>query len=142
MRALYADFIVEADGPLEIDLAAEIAAGPPRDLAPPNGLLLLARVGDEPAGLGGVRHLDTGTAEVKCMYLAPPFRGGGIARRLLAELEGIAARHGCAAVRLDTSDYLTAAIALYRAAGYRQVPDYNGNPKANLWFERRLGPQL
>lgn len=144
VRALYAKFIVEADGPLGIDLVAETAAGPPADLEPPNGVLLLVQVGGAPAGLGGVRHLDTEVAEVKSMYLAPRFRGGGVAGRLLAELEKIAAERGCAAVRLDTSDYLTAAIRLYEAAGYRQVPDYNGNPKANLWFERRLapGPQL
>lgn len=138
VRALYADFIAEADGPLGIDLAAETANGPPADLEPPDGVLLLVRVGDEPAGLGGVRHLGTGVAEVKSMYLAPAFRGRGIARRLLAELERIAAERGCSAIRLDTSDYLTDAIGLYSAAGYREVPDYNGNSKANLWFERQL----
>ena len=57
---------------------------------------------------------------------------------MLAELEAIAADHGCRAVRLDTSSYLTPAIGLYRAAGYRQVPPYNDNPKADLWFERQL----
>jgi ribosomal protein S18 acetylase RimI-like enzyme len=138
VRALYSDFIGEADGPLGIDLTAETLAGPPADLEPPNGVLLMMGVGGEPAGLGGVRHLDTGIAEVKSMYVAPAFRGQGLSRRLLTELEGIAARHGCAAVRLDTSDYLTAAVGLYRSAGYREVPDYNGNAKASLWFERQL----
>ncbi len=138
VEPLYDAFIREADGPLGIDLAAEIAAGPPADLAPPAGALLLARVDGEPAGLGGIRHLDTAVAEVKSMYVAPAHRGRGLARRLLGELEEIARRHGCGAARLDTSDYLTAAIGLYRAAGYREVADYNGNPKASLWFERRL----
>jgi ribosomal protein S18 acetylase RimI-like enzyme len=135
---LFDAFIREADGPLGIDLEAEIAAGPPRDLAPPGGVLLIARVGGEPAGLGGVRHLDTDVAEVKSMYLAPAFRGRSLARKLLGELEEIARRRGCRAARLDTSDYLTSAIALYRGAGYREVPAYNANAKANLWFERPL----
>ena len=135
---LFADFIRETDGPLEIDLEAEIAAGPPRGLVPPDGTLLLVAVDGEPAGLGGVRHLDTDVAEVKSMYVAPRHRGKGLARALLAELEEIAHSHGCTAVRLDTSDYLTPAIALYRAAGYREVANYNGNRKANLWFERQL----
>jgi GNAT superfamily N-acetyltransferase len=140
VRALYEAFIREADGPLdwEIDIEAEIAAGPPRDLASPTGVLLLATVDGKPAGLGGVRHLDTDVAEVKSMYLAPPFRGHGLARSLLAELERIAREHGCRASRLDTSDYLSDAVELYRAAGYREVPDYNANPKADLWFERSL----
>jgi GNAT superfamily N-acetyltransferase len=145
VRRLYADFVREADGPLAydregagVDLDAEIAKGPPGDLVPPTGVLLLARVDGEPAGLGGVRHLDTEIAEVKSMYVAPPFRGSGLGRRILARLDQIAREHGCRAVRLDTSDYLTPAVGLYRSAGYREIPDYNENPKADLWFERSL----
>jgi GNAT superfamily N-acetyltransferase len=145
VRALYADFVREADGPLVydreeagIDLDEEIAAGPPTDLVPPNGILLLARVDGEPAGLGGVRHLDTEVAEVKSMYVAPAYRGTGLGRRILTRLDEIALEHGCRAVRLDTSDYLTPAVGLYRSAGYREVPAYNVNPKADLWFERSL----
>lgn len=142
---LYADFVREADGPLVydreeagIDLDEEIAKGPPADLVPPNGLLLLALADGEPAGLGGVRHLDTEAAEVKSMYVAPAYRGTGLGRRILARLDEIALEHGCRAVRLDTSDYLTPAVGLYRSAGYREVPAYNQNPKADLWFERSL----
>jgi GrpB-like predicted nucleotidyltransferase (UPF0157 family)/GNAT superfamily N-acetyltransferase len=140
VRALYDAFIREADGPLDwpIDIEAEIAAGPPQNLAPPSGALLLVTVDGDPAGLGGVRHLDTDVAEVKSMYLSPAHRGKGLARRLLAELEAIARERGCRASRLDTSAYLTDAVRLYRAAGYRAVPDYNANPKADLWFERSL----
>lgn len=140
VRTLYDAFIREADGPLdwEIDIEAEIVAGPPRDLVAPTGVLLLVRIDGEPVGLGGVRHLDTDVAEVKSMYLSPAHRGKGLARALLAELERIAREHGCRASRLDTSGYLTGAVRLYRAAGYSEVPDYNANPKADLWFERQL----
>lgn len=138
VRRLYADFIVEADGRLEIEVSPDAETGPPLDLEPPNGVLLLARIGGEPAGLAGVRHLDTDVAEVKSMYIVPVHRGRGLGKLLLAEVEEIAAARGCTRSRLDTSDYLTEAIGLYRAAGYREVPDYNGNAKANLWFERAL----
>lgn len=138
VRELYEVFIRESDGPLGIDLEAEFADGPPRDLVPPGGVLLMAYVDGVAAGLGGVRHLDTPVAEVKSMFVSDGSRGLGLGRRILAELEAIAAAHGCRAVRLDTSDYLAPAIGLYRSAGYEEVPDYNGNPKANLWFERQL----
>lgn len=134
---LYFDFLVEADGPLGIQPDPD--AAPPADLAPPNGLLLLALVDGEPAGLGGIRHLDTDVAEVKSMYVAGRFRGLGLGRRILGRLEEIAIERGCRAVRLDTSDYLTEAIGLYRSAGYEEVPDYNRNPRASMWFERLLG---
>jgi GNAT superfamily N-acetyltransferase len=141
VRDLYADFIREADGPLDpavIDIEAEIAAGPPPNLDPPAGVMLLARVEGDPAAIGGVRHLDSPIAEVKSMYVAPAYRGGGLAGRLLDELHAVARERGCRAARLDTSAYLTAAVALYRSAGYAEVDDYNGNVKADLWFERAL----
>lgn len=145
VRRLYADFVREADGPLVydrkeagVDLEEEVAKGPPADLVPPGGVLLIARVDGEAAGLGGVRHLETEIAEVKSMYVAPAFRGCGLGRQILARLDQIALEHGCRAVRLDTSDYLTPAVGLYRSAGYREVPAYNENPKADLWFERHL----
>jgi GNAT superfamily N-acetyltransferase len=139
--SLYADFIREADAPLDpqlVDIEAEIAAGPPANLDPPDGNLLLARVDGDPAAIGGVRHLDTPIAEVKSMYVVPAYRGNGLAGRLLEELHALAGERGCRATRLDTSAYLAPAVALYRSAGYVEVTDYNGNVKADLWFERAL----
>ena len=104
-----------------VDIEAEIAAGPPPNLQPPDGVMLLGRVNGDPAAIGGVRHLDTETAEVKSMYVAPAHRGAGLAGRLLDELHALAAVRGCRATRLDTSAYLTAAVALYRSAGYGEV---------------------
>ncbi len=139
VRALFADYVREIDEVLGAEeVEASIAAGPPADLVAPTGAMLLVRDDDEPIGIGGIRHLDTETPEVKSMYLAPAARGSGLGPRLLAALEAIAAEHGCPAVRLDTSDHLTAAIGLYRRAGYTEIPAYNDNPHADLWFERRL----
>jgi ribosomal protein S18 acetylase RimI-like enzyme len=145
VASLYAAFIPEVDGPLAsggedsgVDLEAEIAAGPPADLAPPNGLLLLARVDGTPAGIGGLRYLDTEAAEIKSMYVSRTQRGVGLGRRILDELHRLAAARGCRATILDSSSYLTEAIALYRSAGYTEVPPYNENPRADVWFERQL----
>jgi ribosomal protein S18 acetylase RimI-like enzyme len=108
-------------------------------LAPPAGALLLVTVEAGPVAIGGVRDLDQPRAEIKSMYVAPPARGRGIGRRLLARLEEIAAARGCEAVRLDTLAKLEAACALYESVGYRRVPDYNGSPYADCWYERALG---
>ncbi len=139
VRALFADYVREIDEVLGAEeVEASIAAGPPADLIPPYGAMLLVRRGEEPIGIGGIRHLDTDTPEIKSMYVSPAVRGTGLGPKLLGALETIAAEHGCPAIRLDTSDHLTAAIALYRRAGYVEVPAYNSNPAADLWFERRL----
>jgi ribosomal protein S18 acetylase RimI-like enzyme len=139
VRALFADYVSEIDEVLAAEeVEASILAGPPADLVPPDGAMLLIRSDGQPVGIGGIRHLNTDTPEVKSMYLSPAARGTGLGPRLLAALEGIATERGCPAVRLDTSDHLTAAIALYRRAGYTEIPRYNDNPHADLWFERRL----
>ena len=43
-------------------------------------------------------------------------------------------------VRLDTNRSLTEAQALYRSAGYVEVPRFNDEPYAHHWFEKRLAP--
>jgi GNAT superfamily N-acetyltransferase len=132
----------EVEAGLAVELTeAQARGGPPTDLAPPGGALLLVTVDGEPAAIGGIRGLDTDVAEVKSMYVAPAGRGRGIAKRLLGRLEALAADHGCRAVRLDTAAHLSAAIAMYRAVGYREIPRYNENPAAALWFERELSPR-
>ena len=91
-----------------------------------------------PVGCGGVRTLAPGLGEVKRMYVAPHARRRGIARRILGELERIARELGHTRVRLDTNAVQPEAVALYHACGYTEIADYNGNPFATHWFEKRL----
>jgi drug/metabolite transporter (DMT)-like permease/GNAT superfamily N-acetyltransferase len=105
----------------------------------PGGTFLVLYDGDEPVGCGGLRTLGDGIAELKRMYIVPGARGRGHGRRLLTALEDEARRLGYARLRLDTAEPLREAQALYRAAGYRQIPDYNGNSAATHWFEKELG---
>jgi ribosomal protein S18 acetylase RimI-like enzyme len=68
----------------------------------------------------------------------PGARGRGLGRRLLRALEEAAAELGWHTVRLDTGDQQPDALALFRSAGYREIPDYNANPYASYWLEKRL----
>jgi ribosomal protein S18 acetylase RimI-like enzyme len=72
------------------------------------------------------------------MWVAPTARGLGLGRRLLTELEARAAASGSEAIRLETNGALSEAIAMYRSCGYREVPAFNDEPYAQLWFEKRL----
>jgi GNAT superfamily N-acetyltransferase len=99
---------------------------------------LLAYAGSEPVGTAGLKALTSGMGEIKRMYVAPAHRGAGIAGRMLAELERRACARGFEAIRLDTHDRLSEATGMYGGAGYRQIPDYNSNPRSNRWFEKLL----
>ena len=74
------------------------------------------------------------------MWVAPEVRGLGLGRRLLGSLESRAAAAGARTARLETNGALTEAIALYRSAGYREVPAFNDEPYAHHWFEKTLAP--
>jgi ribosomal protein S18 acetylase RimI-like enzyme len=110
------------------------------ELIPPAGLLLVATLHGEPAGCGALKFHGGAPAEIKRMWVAPAARGLGLGRRLLAELEAQAAARGVRTLRLETNRALVEAIGLYRGAGYREVPAFNGEPYAHHWFEKTFGP--
>jgi DNA-binding MarR family transcriptional regulator/GNAT superfamily N-acetyltransferase len=110
----------------------------PDEMAPPTGRFLIARLRGEPAGCGGVILHGSEPAEIKRMWVAPAVRGLGLGRRILLELELLARESGASAARLDTNRNLTEAISMYRSSGYEEIADFNGEPYAHHWFEKRL----
>ena len=108
------------------------------EMAPPHGLLLLARLHGEAVGCGALKLKDEGLAEIKRVWVSPVTRGLGVGRRLVRELEKHAAERGATTLRLDTNRTLTDAIALYRSEGYEEVPRFNEEPYADHWFEKSL----
>ena len=114
------------------------ATAEPDEVRPPNGAFVVAYLRGEPVGCGAVKHHPGGATDVKRMWLAESARGLGLGRRLLAHLEGLAREHGSATVRLETSDVLPEAIALYRSVGYAEVEPFNDEPFADRWFARPL----
>jgi DNA-binding MarR family transcriptional regulator len=108
------------------------------DMTPPRGLLLLARLQEQPVGCGAMKLPAEAPPYIKRMWVDPRARGLGLGRRLLRELELHAAATGATVVQLETNRALTEAIQLYRSAGYEEVPPFNDEPYAHHWFEKRL----
>jgi GNAT superfamily N-acetyltransferase len=96
----------------------------PADFGPPSGVFLVAWVGDEPVGCGGVRAHRGDVGELKRMYVKPGARRKGVARAVLVELEARARDLGYLRLRLETGVRQPEAIALYRAAGYEPIEPY------------------
>ena len=104
----------------------------PAEFAPPLGLFLVGYVdGDTPVATGGWRsHGDH--AEIKRMYVTPTARGLGYAKRMLAELEATARDAGHERLILETGTKQPEAVALYRAAGYTDIPAFGHYADAPL----------
>lgn len=103
------------------------------EFGPGNGAFYVGYCGDEPVVSGGWRWLSPPVgmpwpadrcAEIKRMYVVPPARGLGHARRMLAHLEADAAAHAAQAVVLETGLGQPEAIGLYTSSGYQPVPKY------------------
>ena len=128
-------WVTEHFGPATPDRTSTVAA---REMVPPDGVFVIVYEDGEAVAGGGLRRLAPDAAEIKRMFVAPPARGRGHGRRVLDELEAAAADLGYRRLRLDTAQSMTTAIALYRSAGYRDIPDYNGNSYASYWGEKTL----
>jgi GNAT superfamily N-acetyltransferase len=146
---------VPADVPPAADLIAAMVAemavlyGPidvpgmptatPADFAAPEGTFLVGFDEDgAPVCGGGVKRLDDEAAEVKRMYVVPSARGRGVARALLAALEDAARDLGYRVARLDTGPLQGSARRIYESTGYRPIGNFNSNPVASYWGEKRL----
>jgi putative acetyltransferase len=107
-------------------------------LLDPSVTFLVARSEGDAVGCGAVVRHGEGEGELKSMWVEPDRRGAGLGHALLSAAEAAARAHGIRVLRLETGVRQPEALGLYRAAGYREVPAYNQNPKADLWFERSL----
>jgi GNAT superfamily N-acetyltransferase len=135
LREYYAELDRRSDA--GFDPAAGISAEP-EELEPPAGAFLVAYLDGAAVGCGAVKHRAGAPAEIKRMWVADTVRGHGIGRQLLAALEAKAVAAGARLARLETNRALVEAIAMYRSAGYREVPAFNEEPFAHHWFEKRL----
>lgn len=108
------------------------------ELRPPTGALLVGYSGDEPVCVGAIKRLDERACEIKRMYVVPGWRGRGVARALLRELETAARALGYAIARLDTGPRQQGARGLFESEGYAEVEDFNANPVASFWGEKPL----
>ena len=135
LRAYVAELDTRFDAGFDPDRSI---SADPAVLSEPAGLLLVARLRDEPVGCGALKFHDRGPVEIKRMWVAGPARGLGIGRRILSELEEHARDRGARVVRLETNRTLTEAINLYRSAGYMEVDAFNDEPYAHHWFEKRI----
>ena len=115
---------------IEIYGGADLAPIDASQFEPPHGMFLLGYLTGEPVAMGGWRlhgaeHRQTaGSAEIKRMFVAGAGRRRGLARTLLAELEATARAAGTPRLILETGYKQPAAIALYRAAGYRDIAPF------------------
>jgi putative acetyltransferase len=110
----------------------------PGTYAPPSGSLMLAYVGDEPAGALGLQPVPetcriegTGAeraGELKRLFVLPEYRRDGVGRALMERAETDALALGYDSLVLTTSAQLMPlAQRLYEALGYTETVPYRND---------------
>ena len=128
MAALYEGLVLDGD--------AMPKAGP-AELGPPGGAFIIGWSGETPVCCGGVKRLPDGACEIKRMFVDPAWRGRGVARLLLRALEDRARALGYTVLRLDTGPLQRHAQSLYESEGYKPIANFNANPVATFFGEKR-----
>ena len=140
IRALFVEYAESLDFDLEFQNFREELVDLPGEYAPPAGCLLLALIGDAPAGCVGLRKLDDDVCEMKRLYVRPKYRAQGIGRVLAESVAREARNKGYGKMRLDTVPSMRAARKLYASMGFREVKPYRYNPIDGATFmEKKLG---
>lgn len=111
----------------------------PAMYGPPDGRAYLLEQDDMAFGCVAVRKLEDGVGEIKRMYLKPDYRGKGFGKVLMDLALDASHELGYRKVRLDTLDTMKAALAVYKKAGFYEIPKYRENPFENAVFmEKKL----
>lgn len=122
---------LELDGP-------DMPKAGPGELASPGGAFVVGLEDGQPVCCGGLKRLPDGACEIKKMFVVEAARGRGVARVLLVELERLARELGYEIARLDTGPKQTRARRMYERAGYVAIENFNANPMATFFGEKRL----
>lgn len=134
---LFREYIDSLGFPLTFQDVDRELAELPTEYGPPTGRAFLAMAGSDPAGAVGVRRFDATAAEIKRMYVRPPFRGLGLGRLLAEAAVRAAGDLGYPRVLLDTRGSMTAALSVYRTLGFQEIAPYRDNPLPDAVFMER-----
>jgi len=100
----------------------------------------LAAYGDsEICGIGAVRVLND-YGEIKRLYVPEKYRGKGIAKEIVKELENCLVKRSIFTARLETGIHQHEAIDLYKKLGYSEIApfgDYTEDP-LSVFMERKI----
>ena len=86
---------------------------------------------DKLAGVFGLERLGAASAELRRMYVDARHRRRGLARMMLEYAEQACRDAGTQVLTLSTSELQQAALALYRASGYRLLSEETGAAQSN-----------
>lgn len=103
-----------------------------------NGCMWCLFDDDRIIGTSAIRTIEPGVAELKRLYILPEYQGNGYGRLLFETALQYAHDQGYERIRLDTRNDRSASRHLIESHGFTQIPQYNNNAYAELFYELYL----
>ncbi len=102
--------------------------------------VIIAYYDNIPVGCGCFKIYNDNSVEIKRIFVKPEYRGRGISKSILVELENWAMELGFGKAILETGYLQTAAIGLYSNTGYVRTENYGPYKKIpiSVCFEKIL----
>ena len=110
----------------------------PGELAPPEGAFVVGYEDGVAVCCGGLKRLPDGACEIKKMFVADAARGAALRAPCSRSSSGSRASAATSIARLDTGPRQPRAQRMYERAGYVQIANFNANPVATFFAEKRL----
>jgi ribosomal protein S18 acetylase RimI-like enzyme len=104
----------------------------------PGGDFVVAFLGGDLVGMGGLLRLSDEDAEIKRMRIHPDHQRRGFGRTILKALEDRAAYLGFRELSLDTTEEQRAAQRLYEDSGYTEIGRRRSGPFLFIDYRKRL----
>jgi len=100
----------------------------------------IAFVNNEPVGSIAIAPLSEHEAELDIMYVAPFFRGSGIAKELMASLEQHAKENDLIIIKLRAGLPQPEALRFYQKMGFTRIPAFGKwiNDSTAICFEKKI----
>lgn len=110
------------------------------DFVSSGGVFMVLYIDDTVAGCSAFYPLSRKSVELKRMYLKPPYRGQGMSRHMLAQLEDVARQQGFESMKLETGRRQPEAIGLYLSEAYHEIDPFGSyiNDPNSICFEKPL----
>lgn len=107
--------------------------------AAPDGGIILCKKETQFIACVALRRIRGDVAELKRMFVQPAYQHRGIGKELLEKAVTLANDLHYTCIRLDTLNYMTPAINLYKKYGFYEIEAYYLNPNTTaVYLEKRL----
>ena len=117
----------------------EVLGDPKGQIIDAGGRIFIALKDGEPVGCVALLAMSDGGFEVAKMTVADAARGHGLGRRLMERCVQAGREAGATRLYLESNSSLAPALALYRAAGFVDLPPRDTpSARADVFMERAL----